>query len=231
MKSLGNNVLTFWTEKNADILFTRVIVSGKEPHQFLWRVGHARAGGHFKNTYELLNVRALKFPCCIKIISFNVWVRYFVWNFKGHLWNSTQNILPIHWKMWILFTNENLRALRFKSSYVFLKCPPELWCCLISSVGYVSMHIAWNQFPASDEYGQWSGRSLTGSLLKCWDIWQNFLSSFSWFLAATKQLNEWYFLSVCPSVTPFWLCYHYRIIMKFSGVITRDFTNFKVTRL
>ena len=26
----------------------------------------------------------------------------------------------------------------------------------------------------------------------------------------------------CPSVTPFWLCSHYRIIMKFSGVITRD---------
>ena len=42
------------------------------------------------------------------------------------------------------------------------------------------------------------------------------------FLAATKQLNEWYFLSVCPSVTPFWLCSHYRIIMKFSGVITSD---------
>ena len=28
--------------------------------------------------------------------------------------------------------------------------------------------------------------------------------------------------SVCPSVTPFWLCSHHRIIMKFSGVITRD---------
>ena len=28
--------------------------------------------------------------------------------------------------------------------------------------------------------------------------------------------------SVCPSVTPFWLCSHYRIIMKFSGVITKD---------
>ena len=51
-----------------------------------------------------------------------------------------------------------------------------------------------------------------------------------WFLAATKQLYEWYFpsvclsvrLSVCPSVTPFWLCSHHRIIMKFSGVITSD---------
>ena len=28
--------------------------------------------------------------------------------------------------------------------------------------------------------------------------------------------------SVCLSVTPFWLCSHYRIIMKFSGVITRN---------
>ena len=46
------------------------------------------------------------------------------------------------------------------------------------------------------------------------------------FLAATKQLYEWYFLSVCPSVclsvTPFWLCSHHRIIMKLSGVITKD---------
>ena len=56
---------------------------------------------------------------------------------------------------------------------------------------------------------------------------------FTWlfgFLAATKQLYEWFSpsvrlsvcLSVCLSVTPFWLCYHHRIIMKFSGVITKD---------
>ena len=46
------------------------------------------------------------------------------------------------------------------------------------------------------------------------------------FLAATKQLYEWFSpsvrLSVRPSVTPFWLCSHHRIIMKFSGVITSD---------
>ena len=46
------------------------------------------------------------------------------------------------------------------------------------------------------------------------------------YLAATKQLNEWFTpsvrLSVCLSVTPFWLCYHHRIIMKFSRVITKD---------
>ena len=48
------------------------------------------------------------------------------------------------------------------------------------------------------------------------------------FLAATKQLCEWYFpsvrLSVCLSVTPFSLCSHHRIIMKFS-VITNDLSD------
>ena len=51
-----------------------------------------------------------------------------------------------------------------------------------------------------------------------------------WFLAATKQLYEWFSPSVCLSVrpsvclsvTPFWLCSHHHIIMKFSGVITSD---------
>ena len=46
------------------------------------------------------------------------------------------------------------------------------------------------------------------------------------FLAATKQLYEWFSPSLRPtarlSVTPFWLCSHHRIIMNFSGVITND---------
>ena len=49
-----------------------------------------------------------------------------------------------------------------------------------------------------------------------------------WFLAATKQLYDWFSPSVCPSVcpsvrpsvTPFSPCSHHRIIMIFSGVIT-----------
>ena len=51
----------------------------------------------------------------IKSTSFNVWVRYFVWNLKGTLWNSTQNILPIHWNTSFLYN--------CKSSYMFLKRP------------------------------------------------------------------------------------------------------------
>ena len=76
----------------------------------------------------------------------------------------------------------------------------------------------------------WS-RNLTGSEFAHHSayIWQNAVIP-TMFLAATKQLYKWYFpsvrLSVCPSVrlsvTPFWLCSHHRIIMKFSGVITND---------
>ena len=74
------------------------------------------AGGVYKMCMSSLIQELLKFQCCIKIISFNVWVRYFVWNFKGYLWNSTQNILPRHWKMWIFSASESLWDLRFNSS-------------------------------------------------------------------------------------------------------------------
>ena len=78
-------------------------------------------------------------------------------------------------------------------------------------------------------------RTVTPVWIHIW--WWNY--TYSWmllrrgallFLAATKQLYEWFSpsvrlsvcLSVCLSVTPFWLCYHHRVIMKFSGVITKD---------
>ena len=57
---------------------------------------------------------------------------------------------------------------------------------------------------------------------KKYNRWYRFLAA----KKSTKQLYKWYFPSVCPSVrpsvTPFWLCSHHRIIMKFSGVITND---------
>ena len=40
------------------------------------------------------------------------------------LWNSTQNISPIHRKIWFVYNIEILRDLIFKSLYAFLKCPP-----------------------------------------------------------------------------------------------------------
>ena len=50
-----------------------------------------------------------------------------------------------------------------------------------------------------------------------------------WFFSCDQAALQMVFsvrLSVCPSVrlsvTPFWLCSHHRIILKFSGVITND---------
>ena len=56
----------------------------------------------FQKRLWALKCESLHFPHCIKWPSFNVCVRYFVWNFTGNLWNSTQNILPKHWKIWFL---------------------------------------------------------------------------------------------------------------------------------
>ena len=65
---------------------------------------------------------------------------------------------------------------------------------------------------------------LAKTLLKL--VHKGFILLYTVFLAATKQLYKWYFpsvrLSVLLSVTPFWLCSHHPIIMKFSGVITND---------
>ena len=74
------------------------------------------SGGRFKNTYELLNLRALKISKLHKNHIFQCMGKIFCVEFQRVPLNSTQNILPIHWKMWILFTYENLWALWFKSS-------------------------------------------------------------------------------------------------------------------
>ena len=84
-------------------------------------------GGRFKNTYELLNLRALNFSPANKIHKFQCMGMIFCVEFQRYPWNSTQNILPIHWKIWLLYNIEILRALRFKSLYAFLKRPPALW--------------------------------------------------------------------------------------------------------
>ena len=77
-------------------------------------------GWCFKNDHELVNVGAVIFLSLKELHIFNVWVRYFVWNFKGYLWNSTQNISPIHWKMGFLYMAELSK---------FFKCPLGPWLC------------------------------------------------------------------------------------------------------
>ena len=64
--------------------------------------------------------------------------------------------------------------------------------------------------------------------------WSYVIHVFFFLLQPSSSMNGSVCLSVCPSVrlsvclsvrlsvTPFWLCPHHRIIMKFSGVITND---------
>ena len=74
-----------------------------------------------------------------------------------------------------------------------------------------------------------------------WTLFRNPYSlSHGDILAATRQLYKWYFpsvclsvrLSVCPSVTPFWLCSHHRIIINFQELLpmnkVRSMQNVKV---
>ena len=69
-----------------------------------------------------------------------------MWNFKGTLWNSTQNILPIHWKIWCLYNIEILRALKDLKAHTHFYPPPPpppppetcLWMKVITSTSCTS---------------------------------------------------------------------------------------------
>ena len=50
-------------------------------------------GDHFINATQLLN-----FHLSMRYTSFSVWANWFELNFKGYIWKSPQNVLPIHWK-------------------------------------------------------------------------------------------------------------------------------------
>ena len=88
-------------------------------------------GGGSKRLMSSLIQELLNFHLRIKYTSFNVWARYFVWNFKGNLWNSTQNILPIHWKMRYLYNIEFLRLLDLRAHKWFLNAPCPLFIKLL----------------------------------------------------------------------------------------------------
>ena len=53
------------------------------------------------------------------------WVKYFMWNFKGYLWNCTQNMFPIHWDIRFWYSIEILRALGYQISSMFVETPPR----------------------------------------------------------------------------------------------------------
>ena len=122
-----------------NFFYNTVLLHIKKDWLGLWpKIGFQGGPGVISKTLISSKIQELiKCQCCIKIVSFNVWVWYLVWNFKGYLWNSTQDILPIHWKMCIfLFTGEHFRDVRFKSSQAFLKCLLLLFCSSLKDVRY-----------------------------------------------------------------------------------------------
>ena len=73
---------------------------------------------------ECVNLRAQQFSILDKIVSLNVWVRYFVWNFKVHFEIPYKIAYPYIEKMCILLTSENLRATRSTNSCFWTPHPP-----------------------------------------------------------------------------------------------------------
>ena len=68
----------------------------------------------FKNAYKLLYLRVPEISILYEIIPVNNG-KIFACEFQRYVWNSTQHILSIHWKICILYRSKILRALRFKS--------------------------------------------------------------------------------------------------------------------
>ena len=82
-------------------------------------------GGRFKNTDELLNLRALKFSPLNKICLSHCMGKIFCVEFQRYPLKFHTNIFPIHWKIWFVFNIEILRAPRFKSSYTIARPPHQ----------------------------------------------------------------------------------------------------------
>ena len=68
-----------------------------------------------------------------------------MWSFKCTLWNSTQNILPIHWTIW-LYNIKMLWTLKFKSSCASSKYPRFMDATRCQDWCFVSKISEYNSF-------------------------------------------------------------------------------------
>ena len=86
-----------------------------------WKSGlYIEPGGHFKNTYELLNLRALKFSLVEKIYIFQCMGEIFCVEFQRYPLKFHTKYLTHKLKNLIFIQHWN-----FKSSYAFVKCSPK----------------------------------------------------------------------------------------------------------
>ena len=90
----------------------------------IWfKVQNVWPGRRFKNTYELLNLRALNFSPVNKVHIFQCMRKLFCVEFQRCPLKFHTKYLTHTLKDMFLYSTEISRALRFKSSYVFLKHP------------------------------------------------------------------------------------------------------------
>ena len=107
--------------------------------------------GGFKNFYELLNWSALTISTLYHIISFSVWVRYFVWNIRGifqHIEAETK-LLPF-WRRYIQTHFGGWKLLYFDASS--LKCVPQ---CSVNNKSALVQIMAWRWTATSHFLNQW----------------------------------------------------------------------------
>ena len=101
------------------------------------------SGRSVNSAYELFNLRAQKISTLYEKYIFQCTGNICMWNLKGTLWNSTKHILPIYSEVFFFyFASENLRALRFKTSQVFLKRCPDQYS-LVSVIYVWLLHYYW----------------------------------------------------------------------------------------
>ena len=100
------------------------------------------SGRSVNSAYELFNLRAQKISTLYKNYIFQCTGNICMWNLKGTLWNSTKHILPIYSEFFFYFASKNLRALRFKTSQVFLKRCPDQYS-LVSVIYVWLLHYYW----------------------------------------------------------------------------------------
>ena len=150
-------------------------------------------------------------------IKSNHWVWPWPWIFKVKFWNrhisGIEGSIHIEQKGVIHDHDRDLLVTKMRC-----KDLPD------SDRGHFRCRHAVDSSGLTNELTGWFTIHIIIIIFYCFTVFSVLLCSI--FLAATKQLYEWYFLSVCLSVrlsvTPFSLCSHHRIIMRFSGVITND---------
>ena len=121
-----------------------------------------------------------------------------MWNFKGHLWNSTQNILTIHWKIWFLYNAEILKNLSFKSSYVFWKVTQPPMCEINPNLKH------WNRILKKSPCYVISARERESNFIEIW-FDHNLVKSYWLENKSPAKCPDWDIILMCSYFVLDWL--------------------------